>query len=121
MMPACVLALLARFERVSADDLAEKTVLLVKERQPALFELLEELIPGNLDEIFVLGARRLREHDPDDADTVVLMRALDGRRFAAVLFRPAADFLVVNRCLCHGNVPKRWEALFERLLRRNLR
>src|SRR5205085_7407036 len=53
---ACgALPALATLDRVASDDLAEQAVFLVEQRELAVLELPEELVPGDLDELVVLG------------------------------------------------------------------
>src|SRR5688500_4245973 len=50
-----VLAVGTSLGGVAADDLVEHAVLIVEQRELALLELLEELVPGDLDQAVVLG------------------------------------------------------------------
>ena len=59
--------LLAAFQRVPAHNFAEQALLIVEQRQVALLELLEKLLPRNLDQALVLGLLVVGEHDADDA------------------------------------------------------
>src|SRR4051812_28804879 len=101
-----VVAVLPLLGRVAADDLREQALLVVEQRQLALLELLEELVPGDLGQRVVLGLRVVREHDADDADVVALVRPLHRRRLAALALGPLADRVVVGRGLGHGS--PRW-------------
>jgi hypothetical protein len=56
-----VISLLALFSGVAADELAEHSFRLVKQRQGTRLEFLEEFIPRNFDQRVVLGMRGLGE------------------------------------------------------------
>src|SRR5690606_9233944 len=98
---SAVLAPLAALGGVPADDLVEHALLVVEQREVALVELLEELVPGDLDQALVLRLLRVREHDADDTDVVALVSPVDRRRLAALALGPLADGLVVRGGLGH--------------------
>jgi hypothetical protein len=75
--------MLATFKRVPADDLAEQAVLVIGQGQLAFVELLEESGPRKSRPAhMVLGLFIVREHDPDDADIIAMMRAVGRGRLA---------------------------------------
>src|SRR5688572_21551779 len=87
-------AVLARSRGLAADQLVEIALfavgglLLVEERQIGLVEFLEELVPGNLLEIVVIGIGRLRELQAQ------YLGAADDCRAAAARLGPFADLVV---------------------------
>src|SRR5436190_3478401 len=91
----------------AGDELVEAALgalvrfLLIEEREVVLVEGLEELVPGDLVQAFVLVA----EVDPQDARVAVSARVGDRGRTPSSLLDPAADFVVVRGRLRLGHVP----------------
>src|SRR5512132_2715879 len=83
-----VVAVLPPLRRVAANDFREPAVLLVEQGELSLFELREELFPGNLGQRIVLRLQGVGEHDADDADVAALMRTLDRRRLTTLAVSP---------------------------------
>src|SRR5215204_563127 len=100
-----VFAVRARLRGLAADQLIEvalfpaRGLLLVEEREVGLVEFLEELVPGYLLEIVVVGIGGVGEFKAEN-----LGPAYD-RRAAAARLGPFADLVVVggDRCLGHGS------------------
>ena len=91
-----MLAVLTFLHGVSADQLIEKAMLVINQRETALLELIEEFVPADLLQIVVLRAWVVGKFDTDDPDIAARMRAPHNSRFAAVRFRPFADGVVVG-------------------------
>src|SRR5690348_14383155 len=87
--------------RFAANELVERAVaavglvLLVDERQVALVERLEELVPRDR----LQRAGTAREVDTQDARVVLAPGRFDLRRLRVVGFDPAPDLVVVGRRL----------------------
>ena len=95
---------------------AARRLLLVDELEAVLIELFEEIIPGDLLQVFVFVALGLRKRESENSGLLALVGGsnLGGHRTA--LFRPVANRIVVLRGLgqCHmstsgeTSAPLRW-------------
>lgn len=79
--------MLTVLDGIPAHQLAEQAVGFIQQRQRALFELVEKLVPRYLDQRLMLGIRRIGKHDAHDPNVAVLVRAFDRGWLAAVLPR----------------------------------
>jgi hypothetical protein len=77
MSAGVTFAVFAGFGGFATDELVEVAALaagrffLVDQRQICFVKLLKEFLPGDLLEVFILGIRRAREFDSNDAGGVL--------------------------------------------------
>src|SRR5690606_17809144 len=72
-------------------------LVLVDQREPALVELLEELVPADFVQVVVLGLGGIGEHQPQDPFVAPSAGPLHAGGFAVAGLHPLADLVVVRR------------------------
>src|SRR5690606_10058839 len=112
---------LAARELVEGAEVAVGRSLLIEERELALVELLEELVPLDGLEILVVLVVVPGERDPQQPDVLALPRSFHVRGLAAALLDPLPDLVVVRRVLrfAHRFSPEAVEADGARSMPRN--